>query len=184
MSQSDPFVGEIIMIPFNFAPKNFALCNGQLLPISQNTGLFSILGTYYGGDGMSTFALPDLQGKVPIGTGQGTGLAERFLGESAGAELNALTINQMPVHTHMIKRRPMSLPTGGNNNTNNPINNYPGIAASGLPYSKTAGTGTMANVRSRLKATGSGGNVPVNNYQPTLTIMFAIAMAGVFPPRQ
>ncbi|MGF6849154.1 microcystin-dependent protein [Chitinophaga sp. W3I9] len=184
MSALDPFVGEIIMVPFNFAPKNFAFCDGQLLPISQNISLFSILGTYYGGDGKSTFALPDMQGRVPIGAGQGPDLTQRELGEMGGANENQLTINQMPVHTHLIKRRPLSLPAGENNNTNNPINNYPGIAPSGLPYGKTAGTGTMADLRSRMRAAGAGGNTPVNNCQPTLTIMFAISMAGVFPPRQ
>jgi microcystin-dependent protein len=184
MAADGQFVGEIIMIPFNFAPNGFAFCNGQLLSISQNLSLFSLLGTNYGGDGASTFALPNLQGKVPIGAGQGLGLTLRDTGQSAGIEMEMLTISQMPVHTHMIKRRPMALPAGDDNNTNSPINNYPGITPSGLPYSKVAGTGTMANLKSRMRATGAGGGVPINNYQPSLTIMFAIALAGVFPPRQ
>src|SRR5882724_6134310 len=99
---SDPFVAEIRMFAFNFAPKGWAFCNGQLLPISQNTALFSLLGTFYGGDGKSTFALPDLQGAAPIEQGQGPGLSERFLGEQSGSENITVLISEMPVHDHFV----------------------------------------------------------------------------------
>src|SRR2546423_9596681 len=100
---SDPFVAEIRMFAGNFAPKGWATCDGQLLPISQNTALFSLLGTYYGGDGKSNFALPDLQGQTPIGQGQGAGLSERFLGEAGGTDNVTLLTSEMPLHNHFLQ---------------------------------------------------------------------------------
>ena len=100
---SNPFVAEIRMFAGNFAPTGWALCNGQLLPISQNTALFSLLGTFYGGDGKSTFALPNLEGSTPIGQGQGAGLSERFLGESSGTDFITLLTSEIPVHTHVAR---------------------------------------------------------------------------------
>src|SRR3954447_5814052 len=99
---ADPFVAEIRIFPFNFPPKGWAFCDGQLMPISQNTALFSLLGTVYGGDGKSTFALPDLQGSVPMQPGQGQGLSDRFLGEQSGVESITLTVPEMPVHNHVV----------------------------------------------------------------------------------
>src|SRR4026209_1526704 len=100
---SDPFVAEIRIFPFNFAPKGWAFCDGQLLPISQNTALFSLLGTTYGGDGKSTFALPDMQGNAPMQPGQGQGLSLRDLGEASGAESVTLLVSEIPVHTHTLR---------------------------------------------------------------------------------
>src|ERR1700704_6594128 len=100
---SDPFVAEIRIFPFNFPPKGWAFCNGQLLPISQNTALFSLLGTYYGGDGKSTFALPNFEGSTPIGQGQGAGLTDRFLGETSGTPFVTLLQTEMPLHNHLVE---------------------------------------------------------------------------------
>src|SRR5207253_9227369 len=100
---SNPFVAEIRMFAGNFAPKGWAFCDGQLMPISQNTALFSLLGTFYGGDGKSTFALPNLQGSAPMGQGQGAGLSDRFLGESSGTQAVTLLTSEMPVHDHFVQ---------------------------------------------------------------------------------
>jgi len=98
---ADPFVGEIRIFGFNFAPRGWAFCDGQLLPISQNTALFSLLGTFYGGDGKSTFALPDMQGNAPVGAGDGPGLSPRFLGETAGSSSVTLLVSEIPLHNHL-----------------------------------------------------------------------------------
>jgi microcystin-dependent protein len=186
MGLEDRFVAEIIMVPFNFTPTGgYAPCNGQLLPISQNTPLFSLLGTTYGGDGKSTFGLPDLQGRVPVGEGEGPGLTLRTLGEQGGEETVTLLVSEIPFHTHSILKRPLALPAGGNNNTHNPVNNYPGNAASGTLYSATAAANSavMGSLQSSLVAGVAGGSLPVNNIQPSLTIRFLISMQGVFPQR-
>jgi microcystin-dependent protein len=180
----DTFVAEIIMLGCNFAPHGFATCDGQLIPISQNTALFSLLGTYYGGDGKSTFALPNLQGMVPIGAGNGAGLTQRNLGESGGLEAVTLSVNEMPSHSHVINTRSLALPAGRNNNTYNPVGNYTGAAAVTPLYAATAGSGTLAAVKSTLQAFPvSGLQQSIPNLQPYLTITFAIAMQGIFPPR-
>jgi microcystin-dependent protein len=174
---SDPFVAEIRMFAGNFAPKGWALCDGQLLPISQNTALFSLLGTYYGGDGKSTFALPDFQGCTPIGQGQGPGLSDRFLGEQSGSENVTLIQTEMPVHTHSVQAY-----------TDDPANNQtPGPTfalgnASGLtPYlNSVAAQGTNLNFQAFSVA---GSSFPHNNMQPYLTVLFILAMQGVYPPR-
>lgn len=173
---SDPFVAEIRMFGGNFAPTGWALCNGQLLPISQNTALFSLLGTFYGGDGKSTFGLPNLQGSVPLGQGQGPGLSEYFIGQTGGAPNTTLLVSEMPAHTHNLR---------GNFNTaevndpsparsfarSNPGQLYQSDAASNL----TQMAPQVANI--------SGGSLPHNNMQPYLAVTFIIAMQGVFPPR-
>jgi len=182
MGVEDRFIAEIIMVPFNFDPKGYAACNGQLLPISQYTALFSLLGTTYGGDGKSTFGLPDFSGRVPIGDGQGQGLSLRSLGEQGGEETVSLLISEIPNHTHTIKERPLAFPAGAANNTHNPVGNYPGIPASQPLYSATQAGGTIP-VKGTLLAGQSGGSLPVNNMQPTLTVRFLIAMQGVFPQR-
>lgn len=180
---NDVFVAEIIMFAGYFAPDGYAECNGQLLPLSQNTALFSLLGTYYGGDGKTNFALPDLQGRVPIGTGQGAGLTERLLGESGGEASVVLTADQLPNHTHVIKKVPLSLPIGRNGDTNNPVDNYPGVIASTPLYSKVAGSGTSGPLKASLTAMPWNSSQPVNDIQPSLAIIFAIALSGEFPPR-
>lgn len=169
----DPFVAEIRIFPFNFAPKGWAFCNGQLLPISQNTALFSLLGTTYGGDGRSNFALPDLQGRASMHPGQGPGLSLHDLGEADGVETVTLLQSEMPAHSHALSAsvrpadslNPATLAPGTGNNI------Y--VAAAGAtrtPMSNQA----LAPV---------GGGLPHNNMQPYLTLNFCIALQGVFPPR-
>src|SRR5688572_9021750 len=119
---ADPFVAEIRIFPFNFPPKGWAFCNGQLMPISQNTALFSLLGTFYGGDGKSTFALPDLQGSAPLHAGQGSGLSEYFLGQSGGSETTTLLVSEMPLHTHTV------MGSTGDADTGEAANNVWGVA--------------------------------------------------------
>jgi microcystin-dependent protein len=174
---SAPFVAEIRMFAGNFAPTGWALCDGQLLPISQNTALFSLLGTYYGGDGKSTFALPNLQGATPIGQGQGKGLSDRFLGESSGSPFITLLTSEMPAHTHTMQ--------GGFQQAD--LN---GPTALSVYTRSTPGNAYMTNSSSALTQMNpqmlsiAGGSLPHNNMQPFLTVTFIIAMQGVFPPRQ
>lgn len=169
---ADPFVAEIRMFGFNFAPKGWAFCNGQLLPISQNTALFSLLGTYYGGDGKSTFGLPNLQGNTPIGAGQGPGLTDRFLGEESGSETVTLLQSEMPLHNHTLR--------GSNEiaEVNSPANASM-AGASVAVYSNAAANTQMHPAM--LSVYGSSN--PHNNMMPYLTLNFCIAMQGVFPPR-
>lgn len=170
---SDQFVAEIRIFPFNFAPTGWAFCNGQLLPISQNTALFSLLGTTYGGDGKSTFALPDMQGNAPMQPGQGQGLSLRDLGEMSGVESITLLVSEIPVHTH-------TLQAVGENGDNLVPNNLVALANSigGSMYT-TASTGTMAF----QALPPAGGSLPHNNMQPYLTLNFCIALQGIFPQR-
>jgi microcystin-dependent protein len=167
-----PYVGEIILAGFNFPPTGYARCDGQLLPISQNTALFSLLGTYYGGDGRSTFALPDLNGRVPIGMGQGQGLTERFLGESGGEEAVTLLLSEIPAHTHSLELT-YSTALG---TTGSPANAFLASNASGLPQYAASSAGYTASA-----ATGTP--LPHNNLQPYQTLAYYIALQGVFPPR-
>lgn len=168
---ADPFVAEIRIFPFNFAPTGWAFCNGQLISISQNTALFALLGTVYGGDGKSTFALPDLEGRAPMHPGQGQGLSLRDLGETSGAEAITLLQSEIPVHTHsLVAVNTTSLST-------NPTNNFP---AKATMYSKTATN--LVNMAPQALAP-AGGSLPHNNMQPYLTLNFCIAMQGVFPQR-
>ncbi|MBO9731413.1 MAG: phage tail protein [Chitinophaga sp.] len=185
MSTGDPFVGEIIMFGGNFAPQNFAFCSGQLLPISSNTALFSILGSTYGGDGKSTFGLPDLQAKVPIGVGQGQGLTSRDLGETAGVTDVTLTIGEMPAHSHIINKRDLAFPVGVANDTHNPVGHYPGVAATTPLYAlKTANVGMLPDIKPVLKAAQSGYQTQsFTNMQSTVPITFLICLYGIFPPR-
>jgi microcystin-dependent protein len=171
----DPFVAEIRIFPFNFAPKGWALCNGQLLPISQNTALFSLLGTTYGGDGRSTFALPDMQGNAPMHPGQGPGLSLHDLGEMSGSETVTLLQSEMPAHSHlMMAAVPPALLNAGSPQT--------GLArSSGGPAYQTSNAG-LVQLNPQAIAP-SGGGLPHNNMMPYLTLNFNIALQGVFPPR-
>lgn len=172
---SDPFVAEIRMFAGNFAPTGWAQCNGQLLPLSQNTALFSLLGTVYGGDGKSTFALPNLQGSLPIAQGQGAGLSERVLGETGGSENVTLLQSEMPAHTHAInayKDDPADV--------NTPSPNVILGASAALNLYATSGANTTLNLQALAI---SGGGLPHNNMPPYLVVNFIIAMQGVFPPR-
>jgi microcystin-dependent protein len=171
---ADPFVAEIRIFPFNFAPTGWALCNGQLLPISQNTALFSLLGTTYGGDGKSTFALPDLQGSAPMHPGQGPGLSLHDLGEQGGSETVTLLTSEIPVHTHalMAGADPAELQAPAPNRS---------LTRSQPGFAYTTGSPSATLAPQALAPTG--GSQPHNNMQPYLTLNFCIALQGVFPPR-
>jgi microcystin-dependent protein len=168
---SDQFLAEIRIFPFNFPPTGWAFSDGQLMPISQNTALFALLGTVYGGDGKSTFALPDLQGSAPMQPGQGQGLSLRDLGEMSGVESITLLQSEIPVHTHVLQ--------GSDDDANNadPAGRYYGR---GNPvYAPASGLGTMA----LEELAPAGGGLPHNNMQPYLTLNFCIALQGIFPQR-
>ena len=180
---SDQFLGEIRIFPFNnYAPLGWAFCSGQLLPISQNTALFSILGTYYGGNGTSNFALPNLQGSVPLGAGQGPGLTDYALGENGGSASVFLTDLENPSHTHLINASTTSA------NSADPQGNiyakgYYEVDPShtgGIAAYVTSGNRTQINVNT-LNTAGSG--LPHNNMMPFLVLNFCIAMQGLFPNR-
>jgi microcystin-dependent protein len=171
---ADPFVAEIRVFPFNFAPKGWAWCDGQLLPLSQNTALFSLLGTTYGGDGKSNFALPDLQGNAPMHPGQGPGLSLYDLGETGGSQTVTLLESEIPAHNHQINASvgDADLPAPG------PLNAM-GVAAGGFAY---ASPGPLTSLAPEALAP-AGGDQPHNNLMPFLTLYFCIALQGVFPPR-
>jgi len=171
---SDAFVAEIRIFPFNFPPKGWAFCDGQIMPISQNTALFSLLGTTYGGDGKSTFALPDMQGNAPMQPGQGQGLSLRDLGEQSGVESITLLTSEIPLHTHGLMAA-ASDPAESNDPTNNAL----ARSKNGNAYTSTISITQMA-VQALPPA---GGGLPHNNMQPYLTLNFCIALQGVFPSR-
>jgi microcystin-dependent protein len=173
---ADPFVAEIRIFPFNFPPKGWAWCDGQLLPLSQNTALFSLLGTTYGGNGKSNFALPDLQGRVPMGPGQGPGLSLHDLGEVGGSETVSLLESEIPSHPHQLKSASPQDP--GNLQVGSPARVL-AKAGSGQAYNAAASLVAM-NANALAPA---GGDQPHNNMQPYLTCYFNIALQGVFPPR-
>lgn len=168
---SSPFVAEIRIFACNFAPTGWAQCNGQLLPISQNTALFSLLGTFYGGDGKSTFALPNLQGSIALGQGQSSTGTEYFLGQQSGSENVTLLVSEIPLHTHTFSQsirpsenlNPAGLALGTLNNIYATAAKLQNMAFQALPP--------------------AGGSLPHNNMQPYLVLNFCIAMQGVFPPR-
>lgn len=172
---SSPFVAEIRIFGFNFAPTGWALCDGQLLPISQNTALFSLLGTFYGGDGKSTFALPDLQDGVAIGQGQSSTGTQYFLGEMSGAPFVTLLTSEMPAHNHNLRAHGFD---AGDNQTPGPTLIY-AKSNNGQAYTDAAANVTMAPLMLGI----TGGSLPHNNMMPYLTLNYCIAMQGVFPPR-
>jgi microcystin-dependent protein len=171
---ADPFVAEIRIFPFNFAPKGWAFCNGQLLPISQNTALFSLLGTTYGGDGKSTFALPNLQGSAPMHPNQGPGLSLHDLGETGGSETVTLVQTEIPAHTHTMMAAAQDPATAK-------------LVSAQASFSISQGGGLYQDARNAdlapEAASLTGGSLPHNNLQPYLTLNFNIALQGVFPPR-
>ncbi len=173
---ADPFVAEIRIFPFNFAPKGWAWCDGQLMPISQNTALFSLLGTTYGGDGKSNFALPGLQGRAAMHPGQGPGLSLHDLGETGGSETVTLLESEIPAHSHAVQAQ------NSNSNLNDPAGAVLARPFGGGNLYKTAAGATVTAIAPEALAP-AGGDQPHNNMQPYLTLYFAIAMQGVFPPR-
>ena len=171
----DPFLGQIVMFGGNFAPRGWALCDGQLLPISSYSALFSILGTTYGGDGRTTFALPDLRGRAPLHAGHRPGLSTRTLGQKSGAELNYLNVTQLPAHNHTAST---ALPvSSGPGDTTSPVGAAPAETDSdnyGVADDNNTATVTVGN---------TGGNQPVNNMQPFLAVNYIIALQGTYPSR-
>jgi microcystin-dependent protein len=168
-----PFIGEITLVPYNFAMRGYAECNGQLLPISQNTALFSLLGTTYGGDGRITFALPDLRDRVPIHAGQGPGLSLYVLGQMGGESSHSLTIAEMPAHGHLLS----VFDQDGSSSV--PLYNFPAKNAAGFPAFSTVEDTVMSAAALGM----AGGGQPHNNLQPYLGLKFVIALQGVFPSR-
>lgn len=177
---SSPFVGEIQIFGFNFSPTGFASCSGALMPISQNTALFSLLGTYYGGNGQTNFALPNLQGQAACHDGQGPGLSNRFLGESFGSESISLLTSEIPAHNHGVNAFSQ---TAAGTGTGTPVNNG---GLSFLASSTTSKTFINAPLNTTLgynMVAVSGGSLPHNNLQPYLALNFCIALQGIYPPR-
>ena len=181
---TDQFLGEIRIFPFNFAPVGWASCDGQILSIAQNTAVFALLGTFYGGNGTSNFALPNLQGNVAVGMGQGPGLSDYFIGQSGGSAAVALLSSEMPQHNHGL----FALAASGT--TNQPAGNFPAMGHGG------GGRGTfLVNDYAPLPLNGGGttlaptqlntfgGSQPHNNLQPYLALNFCIALQGIFPAR-
>jgi microcystin-dependent protein len=173
---SNPFVAEVRIFGFNFAPTGWATCDGQILPISQNTALFSLLGTNYGGNGQSTFALPDMQDAACMHPGQGPGLSEYVVGEMGGSEFVTLLVSEMPAHSHglMCSVQPSSTGTPSA---------QAGLARGfgGSPFKATPFTNSVNMAPQTL--TPAGGSLPHNNMMPYLTMNYCIALQGVFPPR-
>lgn len=183
---SDPFLGEIRMVGFNFAPKGWALCDGQLLPISQNSALFALLGTTFGGNGVQSFGLPDYRSRGPVGMGVGPGLTPVRQGESAGSQSVTIQIPNMPAHTHMATAAMPSAASGAT--TADPTGAVPATAQTaerGVNYpiygATTAITGTMAPFNVNVAPAGAGQPLPILN--PYLGTNFIIALEGIFPSR-
>lgn len=171
---ADPFVAEIRVFPFNFPPKGWALCNGQLVPIRQNTALFSLLGTVYGGDGKSTFALPDLQGSAAMHPGQGQGLSLRDLGQVSGSETITLLTSEIPIHTHSLQATAVTADQPA------PTGNLTGTVSNDNLYAPASSPSSQMAFQTLSPA---GGGLPHSNLQPYLTLNFCIAMQGIFPQR-
>jgi microcystin-dependent protein len=172
---ADPFVAEIRIFPFNFAPKGWAFCDGQLLPLSQNTALFSLLGTTYGGDGKSTFALPDLQGRAAMHPGQGQGLSQRFLGEEGGSDTVTLLVSEIPVHSHAANALGVLSTTAA-------PSSQTALSRSVNGSAYTPGGGAVQQLAPQALPP-AGSSFPHNNLQPYLTMNYCIALQGVFPAR-
>jgi len=173
----DPFVAEIRIFPFNFAPQGWAFCDGQILPLSQNTALFSLLGTTYGGDGKSNFALPNMQGNVPMHPGQGPGLSLHDLGETGGSDTVTLLESEIPSHSHTMQA------FSGLGNRLTPGNNSIARETGATTFLSNAnGQAPLVSMSDNAVAP-AGGDQPHNNLQPYLTLNFCIALQGVYPPR-
>ncbi|MBK8556064.1 MAG: phage tail protein [Lewinellaceae bacterium] len=175
----DTFIGNIMIFGFNFAPQGWAQCNGQLLAISQYTALFSLLGTTYGGDGRTTFALPDLRGRTPIGYGQGPGLSNIQLGQVGGIEQVTLITNNLPAHSHVATTNVAV--TSANASSEEPAGNIIATQGNNFFAAPAAGNGNMGGVSTTVQNTGA--NVPFGVREPYLGLNFCIALQGIFPSR-
>ena len=181
----EPFIGQIQAFGFNFAPRGWAKCEGQLLPIAQYSALFSLLGTSYGGDGRTTFGLPDLRGRSAIGAGQGPGLSNYPQGAPGGHETTTLTVQNMPSHNHPATGTIKSYfqpPTGGGTSNNPNGSNFSGSTGSNI-YTTQPPNGEMAAENVAVVVGNNGGNAPFNNHAPYLPVNWCIALEGVFPSR-
>jgi microcystin-dependent protein len=175
---TEPYIGQISIFAGNFAPRGWAQCNGQLLSIAQNTALFSILGTTYGGDGRVTFALPDLRGRVPVHMGQGPGLSNYVEGEASGSETVTLISTQMPAHTHIVTC------SGSAGAIDNPTNAVPGLATESTTRNPVNSYNPTADATMAVSMVQpAGGSQPHQNLQPFLVLNFIIATEGIFPSR-
>lgn len=172
-AQAQPFLGQMIWVPYNFAPRGWAFCNGQLMNLAQNTALFSLLGTTYGGNGSTNFALPNMQGRLTVGPGQAPGLSIYEQGQSGGEETHTLTEAEMPAHTHALVAS-----TEVADQTSPADNLLYARPVAGKLYSQTAGSSMAATALAP-----AGGGQPHNNMMPTLTLNCIIATQGIFPPR-
>ncbi|MEM6801938.1 MAG: tail fiber protein [Bacteroidota bacterium] len=180
-----PFIGQIMLFAGNFPPRGWAFCDGQLLAISSNTALFSLIGTAYGGDGRTSFALPDLRGRAPIHAGQGPGLTRRSWGQRMGGEFNVLSVTQLPPHNHTGSANgtiSMQAKNGGGDESN-PGGGYPATASTDL-YAETPNTTMGPNEFSAtVQTNNTGGGQSINNMQPSLVVHYCIALEGIFPSR-
>ena len=173
----NPFIGQILMVGFNFAPQGWALCNGQLLPIAQYTALFSLLGTYYGGDGRTNFALPNLQGRIPLHQGSSVGTSNYVIGQNGGVEQVTLVVNNLPAHNH-----PANCSTLPGTSADPAMNFW--AESSGKKPAATLSYGTTANALMAPTAIGTtGSSQPITVVQPYLCVNFIIALTGIFPSR-
>ncbi len=182
MASAEPFLASVDLWPCNFAPKGWAYCQGQLLPVSQNTALFSLIGNTYGGDGRTTFGLPDLRGRVPVGAGQGPGLSFYNLGQSSGTENVTLTINNMPQHTHNASGTVTpGAGTGKITTSGDPTSNYPAQTTTTI-YTGT-NNAQMGQSPVTVTVQPAGGSLPFPVIQPYLALNYIIALQGIFPSR-
>lgn len=175
-------IGEVRMFAGTFAPKNWSFCQGQIIAIASNTALFSILGTTYGGNGTTTFGLPDMQGRVCIGQGTGPGLSPYSLGQKSGTETVTLTLSQMPAHNHQVFGTLSPFVMSGTPDETNPNGEYPAVSGAGDVYSSTAGS-SMGPSPLTTTIANAGGGQPHENMQPYLGMNYVICMYGIFPSR-
>jgi microcystin-dependent protein len=185
---ASPFLSEIKLFAFNFPPKGWAFCNGQLLPINQNQALFALLGTTYGGDGRVNFALPNLQGRVPISMGQGAGLQNYTLGQTGGVETVTLSASQIPSHTHTVDPTQLKATMPCKNGVatqRGPVSGVPAVEASGVTATYSTATPdaseSTAAVTPTINAANTGGSQPHINQQPYAVLSYCIALQGIFP---
>jgi microcystin-dependent protein len=182
---TEPFIGEIKILGFNFAPRGYQTCSGQILSIAQNTALFSLLGTYYGGNGQTTFALPDLRGRMPIGQGQGPGLPNYVLGEDGGTPKVTILTSNMPAHVHTLNAASAKLKaSSANADESSAEGNFP-ANTSNLIYSGSGPTNGIYTGGVQISGTTdiSGSGIPIDTISPYLVINYSIATEGIFPSR-